>query len=75
MIKIPSIIILYAEFCQYHKLSNPKYVLRSNDGKSYWFDCIIKKHIIFASKYIFINMGAFPVKSHYGSYDLLCLMT
>ena len=32
--------VVLFEFCQF---SNSKYVLRSNDGKSYWFDCMISK--------------------------------
>ena len=35
--------VVLSELCQFHKLPNPKYVLRSNDGKSYWFDCMISK--------------------------------
>ena len=39
----PCVILL--EFCQLHKLPDPQYVLRSNDEKVYWFDCIIGERV------------------------------
>ncbi|CAG8446196.1 8917_t:CDS:1 [Funneliformis mosseae] len=46
--------VVLSEFCQFHKLPNPKYVLRSNDGKAYWFDCFIGERA-FAPSYICKN--------------------